>query len=102
MAQVAAATTGGLSSAEAADRLARYESERTATGPPYADLAAGRRPIARPADTGAAVGGALTVATGDLADTSVIVLVIVANAAVWVVQEVTAGQAIAALSDLTL
>ena len=31
MAQVAAVTTGDLSSAEAADRLGRYESERTAT-----------------------------------------------------------------------
>ena len=43
----------------------------------------------------------LTVATGDLADASVIVLVIVVNTTVGVVQEVKAGQAIAALSDLT-
>ena len=42
----------------------------------------------------------LTVATGDLADASVIVLVIVVNTAVGVAQEVKAGQAIAALSDL--
>jgi Ca2+-transporting ATPase len=43
----------------------------------------------------------LTVATGDLADASVIVLVIVVNTTIGVAQEVKAGQAIAALSDLT-
>jgi P-type Ca2+ transporter type 2C len=43
----------------------------------------------------------LTVATGDLADASVIVLVIAVNTTAGVVQEVKAGQAIAALSDLT-
>jgi P-type Ca2+ transporter type 2C len=43
----------------------------------------------------------LTVATGDVADASVIVLVIAVNTTAGVVQEVKAGQAIAALSDLT-
>jgi P-type Ca2+ transporter type 2C len=43
----------------------------------------------------------LTLATGDLADASVILLVIVVNTTVGVVQEVKAGKAIAALSDLT-
>jgi P-type Ca2+ transporter type 2C len=42
----------------------------------------------------------LTVATGDWADASVIVLVIVVNTAVGVTQEVKAGHAIAALSQL--
>jgi len=42
----------------------------------------------------------LTVATGDLADASVTVLVIVVTT-VGLVQEVKVGQAIAALSDLT-
>jgi Ca2+-transporting ATPase len=42
----------------------------------------------------------LTIATGDLADASVIVLVIAVNTAVGVTQEVKASQAIAALSDL--
>ena len=42
----------------------------------------------------------LTIATGDLADASVIVLVIVVNTAVGVTQGVKAGRAIAALSDL--
>ena len=42
----------------------------------------------------------LTAATGDLADASVIVLVIAVNTAVGVTQEVKASQAIAALSDL--
>ncbi len=43
----------------------------------------------------------LTLATGDWTDASVIALVIVANTAVGVAQEVKAGQAIAALSQLT-
>ena len=42
----------------------------------------------------------LTIATGDLADASVIVLVIAVDTAVGVTQEVKASQAIAALSDL--
>ena len=42
----------------------------------------------------------LTIATGDLADASVIVLVIVVNTAVGVTQEVKASRAIRALSDL--
>ena len=83
LAQVAAATTGGLSSAEAADRLrgtSPNELPRARRTPTWR-LVVGqfRDPLIL-----AAVGGALTVATGDLADTSVIVLVIVANAAVWV------------------
>jgi Ca2+-transporting ATPase len=49
-------------------------------------VAAGRRSGARP---------------GDLADASIIMLVIVVNTTAGVVQEVKAGQAIAALSDLT-
>jgi P-type Ca2+ transporter type 2C len=42
----------------------------------------------------------LTVTTGDWTDASVIVLVIVVNTAVGVAQELKAGQAIAALSEL--
>ena len=47
------------------------------------------------------VAAALTLATGDWTDASVIVLVIVVNTSVGVAQEVKAGKAIAALSELT-
>ena len=42
IAQVAAAPTGGLSSAEAAGRLARYGPNELPQGPAYAIVAAGR------------------------------------------------------------
>lgn len=47
------------------------------------------------------VAAVLTLATGDWTDAGVIVLVIVVNTAAGVTQEVKAGQAIAALSELT-
>ena len=46
------------------------------------------------------VAAVLTIATGDWTDASVILLVIVVNTAVGVIQEVKAGQAIAALTQL--
>ncbi len=101
IAQVAAATTGGLSSAEAAGRLARYgpnELPRARRTPAWRLVADQLRD---PLILVLLAAVMLTVATGDLADASVIVLVIVVNTTVGVVQEVKAGQAIAALSDLT-
>ena len=47
------------------------------------------------------VAAVLTLATGDLTDAGVILLVIVVNTTAGVTQEVKAGQAIAALSELT-
>jgi Ca2+-transporting ATPase len=101
IAQLAAATAGGLSVAEAAGRLARYgpnELPRARRTPAWR-LAAGQ--LRDPLILVLLPAVVLTVATGDLADASVIVLVIVVNTTVGVVQEVKAGQAIAALSDLT-
>ena len=101
IAQVAAAPTGGLSSAEAADRLAQYgpnELPRARRTPLWRLVADQLRDPLILVLLAAVV---LTLATGDLADASVIVLVIVVNTTVGVVQEVKAGQAIAALSDLT-
>src|SRR5690242_14849630 len=101
IAQVAADPAGGLSSAEAASRLARYgpnELPRARRTPTWR-LAVGQ--LRDPLILVLLAAAALTVATGDLADASVIVLVIVVNTTVGVVQEVKAGQAIAALSDLT-
>ena len=92
---------GGLSSAEAAARLARF----------------GPNELPRPRGTSLSrmlveqvrdplvlvllVAAVLTLATGDWTDAGVILLVIVVNTAAGVTQEVKAGQAIAALSELT-
>lgn len=95
------AVAGGLSSAEAADRLATF-------GP-------NELPMARSTPLWRRVGGqlrdplilvlliaaGLTLATGDWTDAGVIVLVIVVNTSIGVAQEVKAGRDIAALSALT-
>jgi P-type Ca2+ transporter type 2C len=96
MTQVAAASAGGLSLAEAADRLARYGPNELprARATPWWRLVADQ--LRDPLILVLLVAAVLTVATGDLADASVIVLVIVMNTAVGVVQEIKAGQAIAA------
>ena len=97
----AAAPADGLSSAEAADRLARYgpnELPRARRTPAWRLVADQLRDPLILVLLAAAV---LTVATGDLADASAIALVIAVNTTAGVVQEVKAGQAIAALSDLT-
>lgn len=91
---------GGLTSAEAAARLAR-DGGNVLPAPRPVPL---RRRVATQARDPLALvllaAAALTVATGDWTDASVIVLVIVVNTAVGVTQEVKAGQAIAALSRL--
>ena len=99
-ARAAVAADGGLSSAEAAARLTRYgpnELPRARRAPWWRLVAGQLRDLLILVLLAAAV---LTIATGDLADASVIVLVIVVNTAVGVTQEVKASRAIAALSDL--
>ena len=96
-----AVPAGGLTSAEAAARLAR-DGRNVLPAPRPVRL--WRRVAAQIRDPLVLVllaAAVLTVATGDWADASVIVLVIVVNTAVGVTQEVKAGQAIAALSRLT-
>jgi P-type Ca2+ transporter type 2C len=91
----------GLASAEAADRLARFgpnELPRARTTPLWR-LIAGQ--LRDPLILVLIVAAALTLATGDWTDAGVILLVIVVNTSVGVAQEVKAGQAIAALSELT-
>jgi P-type Ca2+ transporter type 2C len=96
-----APASGGLSSAEAADRLAR-------DGPNELPLAR-RTPLWRliaiqlrdPLVVVLLVAAVLTLATGDWTDAGIILLVVVVNTTVGVIQEVKAGQAIAALSELT-
>jgi Ca2+-transporting ATPase len=85
IAQVTVARTGGLSSAEAADRLAQYgpnELPRARRTPAWRLIADQLRDPLILVLLAAVV---LTVATGDLADASVIVLVIVVNTTVGVV-----------------
>jgi Ca2+-transporting ATPase len=96
MAPVTAVPAGGLSSAEAADRLARYGPNELprARATPWWRLVADQ--VRDPLILVLLAAAVLTVATGDLADASVIMLVIVVNTTVGVVQEVKAGQAIAA------
>ena len=97
---VPAALFAGLSSADAAERLARFganelpRARRTSAW----RLAGGQ--LRDPLSLVLLAAAVLTVATGDWTDASVILLVIVANTAVGVAQEVKAGQAIAALSEL--
>jgi Ca2+-transporting ATPase len=92
---------GGLSSAEAAARLARFgpnELPRARRTPLWRMIA---EQVRDPLVMVLLVAAALTLATGDWTDAGVIMLVIVVNTAAGVTQEVKAGQAIAALSELT-
>ena len=96
-----AVPAGGLTSAEAAARLAR-DGGNVLPAPRPVPL--WRRVATQARDPLVLVllaAAVLTVATGDWTDASVIVLVIVVNTVVGVTQEVKAGQAIAALSRLT-
>jgi P-type Ca2+ transporter type 2C len=98
--RLARAPEGGLSSAEAAARLARYgpnELPRARRTPLWRMVAGQARD---PLVIVLLVAVALTLATGDWTDAGVIALVIVVNTAAGVTQEVKAGQAIAALSEL--
>ena len=98
---LAAVPDGGLSTAEAAERLTRYGPNEL---PPARkasvwQLVAGQ--VRDPLVIVLIVAAALTIATGDWTDAGVILLVIVVNTAAGVTQEVKAGQAIAALSEMT-
>jgi Ca2+-transporting ATPase len=100
-APVAAVSDGGLSAAEAAERLARYglnELPRARRTPLWRMIA---DQVRDPLVMVLLVAAVLTLATGDLTDAGVILLVIVVNTTAGVTQEVKAGQAIAALSELT-
>ncbi len=99
--QCADALARGLTSAEAAARLADH-GHNVLSSPRRIRL--WRRVATQLRDPLMVVllaAAVLTVATGDWADASVIVLVIVVNTSAGVIQEVKAGQAIAALSQLT-
>jgi P-type Ca2+ transporter type 2C len=91
----------GLTSAEAISRLSKFgpnELPKARPAPLWRLVASQLRD---PLILVLLVAAALTLGTGDWTDASVIVLVIVVNTSVGVIQEVKAGQAIAALSELT-
>jgi Ca2+-transporting ATPase len=91
---------GGLSSAEAATRLAAC-GPNVVSAPPRRRLA-GRvgHQLADPLVALLLAAAVVTTALGDLPDTAVIALVVVVNTVIGVVQEVRADAAIAALDDL--
>jgi P-type Ca2+ transporter type 2C len=96
----AVAIPPGLSSAEAAARLAR-DGQNLLPAPRPVPL--WRRIAAQLRDPLVLVllaAAVLTIATGDWTDASVILLVVAVNTSVGVAQEVKAGQAIAALTEL--
>lgn len=91
----------GLSSGEAAARLVRYGANvvEPSRGTPW-----WRRVVLQLRDPLVLVllaAGVLTVATGDLTDAAVILLVVMVNTSVGVAQEVRADRAVAALGELT-
>ncbi len=90
----------GLSSAEAAARLARYGANAVE---PHRGTPWWRRVVLQLRDPLVLVllaAGVLTVATGDLTDAAVILLVVMVNTSVGVAQEVRADRAVAALGEL--
>lgn len=91
----------GLSSAEAARRLARDGANTVPRRPPPPWWRRVLRQLRDPLILVLLVAVVLTVATGDWTDTAVILLVIVVNTAVGVGQEIRAQQAISALEQLT-
>jgi Ca2+-transporting ATPase len=96
-----AAPQAGLTTAEAARRLAvngPNELPRPRKTPVWRMVAEQARD---PLVMVLLIAAALTLATGDWADAGVIALVLVVNTAAGVTQEVKAGQAIAALTELT-
>jgi P-type Ca2+ transporter type 2C len=91
----------GLSSGEAAARLARCGANAVGPQrrtPPWRRVALQLRD---PLVVVLLAAGLLTLATGDLTDAAVILLVVVVNTAVGVAQQVRADQAVAALGELT-
>ena len=100
MTDLAVGPTTGLTSAEAADRLAADGPNTVA--PPRPRRLAGRigGQLADPLVALLIAAAVVTTVLRDLPDTAVIVLVVVVNTVIGVIQEVRADQAIAALDQL--
>jgi P-type Ca2+ transporter type 2C len=97
---VATSIDAGLSSAEAAERLCGMGANELPRARGFALWRLVASQLSDPLIVVLLAAAVLTVATRDWTDASVIVLVIVVNTAVGVAQELKAGQAIAALSEL--
>ncbi|WUJ05621.1 cation-transporting P-type ATPase [Actinoplanes sp. NBC_00393] len=93
-------TVGGLSSAEAAARLAAHGANTTAVPPPRSIARRARRQLADPLVALLLAAGAVTAVLRDLPDTLIIVLVVAVNTTIGVIQEVRADAAVAALNQL--
>ena len=94
-------SSSGLSSAQAAARLARDGANVLPRKPPTPLWRRVTRQLRDPLIVVLLVAAALTIVTGDWTDATVIMLVIVVNTTVGVAQEVRADRAITALADLT-
>ncbi|GAB2953276.1 cation-transporting P-type ATPase [Nonomuraea fastidiosa] len=94
-------SSSGLSSAEAAARLARDGANVLPRKPPTPLWRRVLTQLRDPLIVVLLVAAVLTIGTGDWTDAVVIMLVIVVNTAVGVAQEVRADRAITALADLT-
>ncbi|MCX4092480.1 cation-translocating P-type ATPase [Nocardia sp. alder85J] len=94
-------TTAGLTSTEAADRLARQGPNVLPQAPSVRWWQRIAAQLRDPLIVVLLVAAILTAVTADWTDMAVILLVVVANTAVGVVQEIRADHAIAALSQLT-
>lgn len=92
---------GGLTSSQAAERLARLGSNTVAHARPTPVWVRVGAQLRDPLILVLLAAAALTALTGDLADTAVIVLVVTVNTVVGVTQEIRADRAVTALSDLT-
>jgi Ca2+-transporting ATPase len=90
----------GLTTAEAAARLAANGPNTVSPPPPTSLVARVGRQLTDPLVALLIVAAVVTTALGDLPDTAVIVLVITVNTLIGVVQEVRADRAIAALDQL--
>jgi Ca2+-transporting ATPase len=91
----------GLTSAEAAHRLARYGPNALPPEPRTPVLRRVLQQLRDPLIVVLLAAAALTIATGDLSDAAVILLVVTVNTVVGVVQEVRAEQAVTALSAMS-
>ncbi|MFI2297903.1 cation-translocating P-type ATPase [Actinacidiphila glaucinigra] len=91
----------GLPQGEAEQRLVRYGANEVAPPPPTPLWRRVTQQVRDPLILVLLAAAALTLATGDLPDACVIVLVITANTAVGVAQEVRAERAVAALTALS-
>jgi P-type Ca2+ transporter type 2C len=92
---------GGLSASDAAERLARFGPNEVRHRPRVSVWSSVGVQLRDPLILVLLGACLLTLATGDLTDAAVIALVVIANSAVGVAQEIRADRAVTALSELS-